>query len=1571
MQDSIASSSRLCSVILNKHLSSEEKLALIKSLLSDEGADINFQDKNRNGDSPLHCSVRCDDLLVLNLLLEHRADPLLRNDEQVTASDLAETFEKDDMLQSLLPHCSTGDGIPRDFISACPFKKVYEKIKQSDFNHSHYKILKIETRTSKIDVLNLMKEERFYKEFNQSSYWFITIFTISESIENVSSSFFTPLVNLFSNHKPCIVQLNHRQVRKIYYKDVGVDGFKQALRKPIEENELSREIETNENKLQFELILQFSLRKKDDLTSAKLNLKQLFNGKRIIDHAVTTNSSLLIRFLMLFQWDLKYKKEGQKRVLELAAEYGNGETMRALFDFPFKPIIAVVEFLRPSSYASEAAELLNRDGDSPIFIACKRGSREALDCLLHSGVKTKRKFKKKQIELSDIAWKDQRYEHLKSLLDADKCFPNEEKIKLLEVDSLKKLVEERDGFHKNISDDDIEAVKSYVETYFLKFCYNSSNESALTTAFISKSYQSCAYLTSKQFQVGKHEDSVEKHIKLIYDIKKDKEKFLSSRRKYFEKVESSHIINLYSHSIDTNIEKPLPEKMLALYQELDKVREVSLVMKVLQGSMVTIFFDFKNETIGKMYHRESHENIDKARGAHNSSTNEIFIAGKRKTSEVLGTLAHEMTHMAIQICFGNDCKPYERYSNTEKVFKTIIGIVEKHTDAHEIIKNALSYGNKDVACELIVRVNHLLAQYPSEREKFELSYKELFNFYNKHVAKRLQSFVEDPEKIKIRLESQNVNSSFGNLQSLTKEIITFQNVSSFDFMKPFESYNFQIIWTRNPHLTVFEFYQYLNNQFNDFNDISASYIFIKAHNLKDKIEMKKIVDISTRHANKFIIIELGEVIDDRVWTNFFSSLRRSCRFILVTQQCANIYKIFDKLTKLICKIHSEEFSYGWESFNEETKKEMLLKPVNYQGAKTVLEKVLPCDAKAREKLINTINQIDTLLDKTSALQINVHKLPFDEYDTCHFIPRDLYQNLSRNLWKCSTTAIEEVFEKARSEKIMILSDNAGMGKSILLTHLSRQIKKLYPSYWVIRMSLTKDNLEMMAEKLSSNSEKSCEFYIKFLELETDFEKALLRTSYDEDKLLLFFDGVNEVKMEEDQIVEAVKIIAATKYGQLWITTRTSLQEKLEKAVNKKSIKLEEFNRSDQIQFLENYWHNPDYNQSLGVEKSKVYTNLKDFAKVLIEKISNCLGRNEKKFIGIPLQTRMVAEIFKEQVFEMVRSGSKPAEINIKEKIDLNWLYKQFLNAKIFLWVSRNHNSVLNDSVDMMKYGWRRHQQLSIQYHFGRSQVKNLNENFQIKGLSNSCLADMGIVYIRRVPKFSHQTYAEYFIADYVVDIMLEPVRKANKTEFLKIIFSNAKCALVRNFINSFIRHYKPAKIDQGKKVLVESFTSFFDHQTFACIVKENLVDIIKCIMRFHKSIKCPPRCRPVINTAIMFRSFESLEVLLRSFKPEFKNHFIHGKSILHVAIQNDYIISELEKLFDLVAKVFKEEKNAIFDINGKAITSILKLAGKKGINTEAIIDICKKISPLKINRKRKAITQFEFLPPVKYLKHNK
>jgi len=396
--------------------------------------------------------------------------------------------------------------------------------------------------------------------------------------------------------------------------------------------------------------------------------------------------------------------------------------------------------------------------------------------------------------------------------------------------------------------------------------------------------------------------------------------------------------------------------------------------------------------------------------------------------------------------------------------------------------------------------------------------------------------------------------------------------------------------------------------------------------------------------------------------------------------------------------------------------------------------------------------------------------------------------------------LDKLLEQAEHHRMMLISDTAGMGKSTVLTHLSKQIKQKFPTKWVVRIDLN-DHTDALKEleQEEIDMEKAIEFVSKkVLKLKPDLELELFKECFQKKqkvRIVIMLDGFDEISpFYKQTVIDLLQALRQTAVEQLWVTTRPHLREELEDKLQQLSYTLEPFSEDNQVEFLNKFWSLKDwFNQSndKGEEKGKV--KLEIFAEKLIKKLSESISDKDKEFTGIPLQTRMLAEAFDKDVRIFYQSDNSKPEISYK--LDLLGLYKRFIERKydIFqeekLQVSVNKAAAKEQRKRYLKSMRLDHQLLALKILFNEEQVALL-QNSKECSFSAEELARFGIVQTncKGKPHFIHRTFAEYYVADCLVNSLTE----GNKTSeqvlnfILKDIFLNYDYRVIRVFVDGLL-----------------------------------------------------------------------------------------------------------------------------------------------------------------------------------------
>ena len=223
---------------------------------------------------------------------------------------------------------------------------------------------------------------------------------------------------------------------------------------------------------------------------------------------------------------------------------------------------------------------------------------------------------------------------------------------------------------------------------------------------------------------------------------------------------------------------------------------------------------------------------------------------------------------------------------------------------------------------------------------------------------------------------------------------------------------------------------------------------------------------------------------------------------------------------------------------------------------------------------------------------------------------------------CFSIDEENVLNETENETILLISAEPGMGKSYILDSFAQNSNSKNFFLKIVLNDFT-DELENFKEgKIKINEAKNALGFVltKILRKTNELEISLLKHLAQEQKLILLFDGVDEVSDYKEQVKTLITTLNETKsFKKILITTRKNFKEDLEEFFQTISFNLNNFDSKDQINFLVKYWHkiNEGFEQKI----------LKTRAEKLISKLKMSLTDNINQLVGIPLQTKMLADIY--------------------------------------------------------------------------------------------------------------------------------------------------------------------------------------------------------------------------------------------------------------------------------------------------------------------------------------------------------
>jgi hypothetical protein len=890
---------------------------------------------------------------------------------------------------------------------------------------------------------------------------------------------------------------------------------------------------------------------------------------------------------------------------------------------------------------------------------------------------------------------------------------------------LKKQVEDRQSLHQAI----IKGVQNIFKRFIkynprLKQAYDPSNQSALMTALKAGQYEYYAQLQSKGFSAGTDEQLT----KVLEGLNNDQKRRLKEAKlKYFEKPDASHITYLLSKSrLGFGHEtRECFDIIPKLYKQLDAIPEISTILKVVELSeRLEIIFDFNRNSIIDLNPTKT----SKTRGICDYRAGRIYV-GAKDPSVLRGILAHELTHLAMQVCYDNECNPYEALDEQKKYeFGKIVAECSGKTGIDNIIERVFTYKKSDWPSELIVRVPHLLAHYEAKEGKQLLTQQvsELLTFYEKSTQKDLSQIIENPARLRIR----RLNKQLGKMDEIEQSEI-FLNDKCLLNDDVINCQHIQILSSSLPQLTIMNLCQVMIRHRQGISDIMSGYIFVSAKQFQDQAKLVSVCEAFQSGTDPTLVIYCSydcerTVADVLPILNSFSEKRR----IIVIAVPNVAQSLHDKLKEYQEKtMHDREYQakmmkdndYTWSDLTPGSQNELLKNKVCFQGstvylnelisAESPVAKFLPLADLLRERTLDIGRPLltsaddgcieDCYIPRTFNHQVAIKEGIFEkkfsdlvatnekEFITyCQDHPERnvhwlLKEESGRLIWQQSRgnlsalheyidnrnpvpyppENLDQFLEKAVCEKLMLISDTIGMGKTTVLTYLSKKMKQKFPTYWVVKIDLIDHTrvFEAQMKQRIGTIEFLCE---KLLTFRDPFEKELFKYYCqgleEAKKVILMFDGFDEIFPKyENAFLDLLNDLNPLKQpwvGQLWVTTRPHLRDQLEDNLHQLSYTLKPFSEDNQVKFLTKAWHQHSKLQE-GTQQQ-----LETYARTLIGKLAQSNSDKEKEFTGVPLQTRLLAQGFEKEIRTYLLSNK--SEPLLPQQLSPGHLYTKVITEKM-------------------------------------------------------------------------------------------------------------------------------------------------------------------------------------------------------------------------------------------------------------------------------------------------------------------
>ena len=719
--------------------------------------------------------------------------------------------------------------------------------------------------------------------------------------------------------------------------------------------------------------------------------------------------------------------------------------------------------------SDETRRSFQQDESLTGFLPCfaKNGRTDSIEFLIQVGADV-HCLDASHKSASDYALEGQKFDNLLVLLQNDAPFPNNFDAIFVGLDELKRIKEDRKEFFDSIRFAAIRKISNFNKIYSkLQVCYNLNNETALSTALRHEQFEVYAYLLFKKFSDNKHE-LLRRNLGLC-----QKNAITLAIQRYFSRPVDSHVFFLYSKS-RFGLDQETPERaafIQNLYEQLNAIVDISPILKVLEHTnSLSITFDFNNRAVANIDFTQ----VDRTLGVCYFISGRIYVGAARPANEVLGTLIHELTHYAMQIIFDNQSQPFDASDRpTRQRYTEILMECNKQDKNHSLIKNVFQNYEANVwNQELIVVVPQLIAL--GELDNLLTNYPKLYEFYIHNVLPKARLLTNDPLDFQNRREIQNLNDRLGVFEAIQKSQPKLHKKDLFSSQN-IRTQNVKILVSKVPKLVMENIYQSLTNDVPS-SEIKSNYIFAK---LSDCAISTNVTGICNLSATALPVIDGSNFEDD-----LLSMIRYARKFIIVVDSEVSATQAVQNLNDRSVEVINVK--YTWSELLPKVQEEVLWRNILFQGEKVKLRDLAVKKSSSIVRL-----PVDEIMNgKTFEVGSNI---PLHSgYNPKYFIERTfmLVENENRRIFK--PKYFDRFLLIVKLHRLIVISADAGMGKSTVFSHIALKLKNHYSDHWIIKVNLHEKIDALIKFNEHSKNLNIFEFLVRFfVESKTNLRKKFL------------------------------------------------------------------------------------------------------------------------------------------------------------------------------------------------------------------------------------------------------------------------------------------------------------------------------------------------------------------------------------------------------------------------------------------------------------------------------------------------
>lgn len=952
-------------------------------------------------------------------------------------------------------------------------------------------------------------------------------------------------------------------------------------------------------------------------------------------------------------------------------------------------------------------------------------------------------------------------------------------------DELKQFVELSAELHDRIKNEkEKNLTEIFTQNPTLRHFYDLNNNSALKVAIVKKKFSIIKILLENKIFLGPHEDMDEIRNSLSTSEKRElREIHMKSSSDVFD----GPLTTLMSNCKLGPDNPKHPEHLAFMYKAfcfLLQIPSIAIYLQVVAASRVfKIVFDFKRDSV--TYLDPSAEPYTDGLFYFNGR---IYVAAldmldPDRELQVFAVIAHELCHYAMYLVFDNEACPYYKVSNSilnrvknfasnlsgnslvnDDLYSSVVEDCERNMIHEEIVALVFGeYASEAHDAELIVRAPQMMVLYhesPLLESKKE-SFRSLFNYFDNFVVPEVEKSFSRIKR-KFRSDYQKKIERQRMFIVLLTLLLGFSIVFSI----------FLGLWLSTP---VYKWKTLNDEQKSTVRDTRIEYFGVDVR-FKD------------------IFANNSEIYDDLLSEHIALALDGKN-----SQFSDAILKFYDQFVFL-----------DWGNMTKELRNKIMTSEINFQGENVKINEILSKSSHAFDYLTNF--EFKELL-KEEKLKIS-SKI---ETKVKLIIERTFMQNSSPQRLKKLLSYLED-------NKIFLLSDRAGEGKSTTFRYFWLKLKKIFPFKWIEYVDLKKHfNAYDFGVQMNLSRDNELKEFLgeKLLNLDK-FENSIFAELFTKNNTIFLWDGVDEISpfYTEFMLFLVGNITRSTNNLQL-IATRPQNAKQFEVKFNINSWNFQPLSKSEQINYLKNYIlieifgvgvenflggtcsltnleHSGLYDakgRAIGLQKHESFTTQTSlpcssvkFNQTFIEKFNKTVEKGIKIFsmletkndlVTNPLLVQMTAEI-----------SSEDTDI---ENVDIYTLYDVFITKKLEI-IREKGKGVQDDVIKLEKT--RNFNVMRVHQVYALKLLKNITiDDFNKLSIGNISLYGILNVFSQDDFDFVHRTFAEFFYALYIIenaeskiDVFdnLVTIYFSNNMKFYLDVESESN-KIIYNFLEAYLR----------------------------------------------------------------------------------------------------------------------------------------------------------------------------------------